>query len=342
MERYCSAATEEAAAYTAQFYDEARALSSTDGAYSAEAVPGRVPDATDGAVRGIVQTIVDGGAWSTFSRLLLDRADYEIKCAANRCAIANADRDPAKPRWARVPTGSETCGFCIMLASRGYDYLRKESADHAHPNCDCRVVPQFGEGSIEGYDPSYYDELYRRNVVADDVGTVNVKATANAIQRYVSNGGCEVSVMGKASGGALDYSLLTGKQLRRLTKNEKEGHDALRGVGLAVKVLPTDRSAVASIDLMIGDDLWELKTPEKTGGRIRTRINEGVSKWDRLHEAGLAIGSNPKIVLDNRFCSMSDKDALAALVECMGYHREKGFDEAIFICKSGRVKHIER
>lgn len=338
----CSAATDYAAALTAEFYDEAREIAGAAGDYAAEALSGRVPERTDGAVRGMVAGMDDGAAWGAFAQKVLDRVDYEIKRASNSCAIQNAERDPAHPRWARVPTGAETCGFCIMLASRGYDYLKRESADHAHPNCDCRVVPQFGAGAIEGYDPDYYLDIYERNVVTDDAGTVNINATTYAIERYVRNGGYEVKTIKRAKGGTIDYSMLTGKQIRKLTDNERAGHEALKDLGLSVEVLPTDRAAVASIDLRIGGELWELKTPEKSGGRIRTRINEGVSKWERLHAAGLDLESNPKIVLDNRFCSMRDKDAMAVLIECMDFHRERGLDEAMFICKSGRVKSVKR
>ncbi len=68
---------------------------------------------------------------------------------------------PQRPRYARVPSGAETCRFCIMLASRGAVYLSKENAGavgHYHANCDCKVVPDWGDG-IEGYDP---EGLYER------------------------------------------------------------------------------------------------------------------------------------------------------------------------------------
>lgn len=65
--------------------------------------------------------------------------------------------------FARVPVGATTCDFCIMLASRGFDYLSEESAgefDQYHPNCDCRIVPNYEGGTLEGYDPAYYLDCY--------------------------------------------------------------------------------------------------------------------------------------------------------------------------------------
>lgn len=59
-----------------------------------------------------------------------------------------------------MPSGGETCSFCLMLASRGAVYNTPEAASHAHPSCDCRIVPSFDGGcDIEGYDP---DEIYRQ------------------------------------------------------------------------------------------------------------------------------------------------------------------------------------
>ncbi len=53
-----------------------------------------------------------------------------------------------------MPQGAETCRFCIMLASRGAVYeseLTAGAVRHFHPNCDCKIVPDWG-GGIEGYD----------------------------------------------------------------------------------------------------------------------------------------------------------------------------------------------
>lgn len=66
-------------------------------------------------------------------------------------------------RYARVPMGTETCDWCIMLASRGFVYYTQESAEHGmHLHCDCIVVPGVdGQTSIEGYDPDAYYDMYR-------------------------------------------------------------------------------------------------------------------------------------------------------------------------------------
>ena len=75
------------------------------------------------------------------------------------------DRDKGA-MFARVPTGFETCTFCLMLASRGAVYHTRKTAGewkHFHRGCDCKVVPSF-EGDpdaelVQGVKPR---ELYER------------------------------------------------------------------------------------------------------------------------------------------------------------------------------------
>lgn len=158
LEPIFGAATDDAAAYAANMYDEIREYE-LGKRINAVAQSMRNPVATEKAVRAFVNYLESGGM-ERIKQLLADRMDYEIKKAAAECVQYNAKTDPAKPRFARVPTGSETCMFCIMLASRGFVYLSESSAgalDHFHPHCDCRVVPGFGDTEVDGYDP---DALY--------------------------------------------------------------------------------------------------------------------------------------------------------------------------------------
>ena len=105
---------------------------------------------------------------------------------ANETMRRNAARRGV--RYARVPTGPETCGFCILLASRGFVYgSRRKAGDdgnHYHPNCDCLVVAGFGEDPrVEGYDPDYYKDIYDRNIVTDGRGRVDLKGTVASIRQ---------------------------------------------------------------------------------------------------------------------------------------------------------------
>lgn len=157
MQAYCGGATDTAAMLAAEFYDGLREFEIGE-RYGALAESGRKLAATDGAVRAFAQKLVDGKP-DEFRELCLERLDYEIKVAAERAVLINGARDRKRPRFARVPTGAETCDFCLMLASRGFVYRSADSATHSHANCDCRIVPSWKANKVEGYDPK---ALYKR------------------------------------------------------------------------------------------------------------------------------------------------------------------------------------
>lgn len=139
----------------ADFYDASRELC-TGEKLGAKAYTGIDPKATEGAIRAFVNKIVQDDDVEGFNRATCSRIDYEMKRSAGWCMMRNGARDPLKPRFARVPSGAETCKFCLMLASRGFVYHSKKSAgvlDHYHDGCDCRIVCSWDDDGAEGYDP---------------------------------------------------------------------------------------------------------------------------------------------------------------------------------------------
>ena len=155
MQGVCGTSTQCAAMLAAQFYNGIRRYElgeATDVTFDS----GRDPEATEGAVRAFAEKLVEGND-EAFVNACLDRADYEVKFAAAQTCVNNAKRDPVKPRLARVPSGEETCDFCLMLASRGFVYHTEVTASHSHANCDCRIIPSWKSHEVEGYDP---DALY--------------------------------------------------------------------------------------------------------------------------------------------------------------------------------------
>lgn len=162
MQPACGAASSVSARTAAEFYDGLRAQFGIVDDFKAEANSMREPEATDEAVRAFVQDIVDGKPISQFVGKCADRIDYETRKAANMCMANNAKRDTKFVRLARIPTGIETCQFCIMLASRGFVYHSEEAASHSHANCDCRVIPSWDRKtpSVQGYDPKEYYDMY--------------------------------------------------------------------------------------------------------------------------------------------------------------------------------------
>ncbi len=66
--------------------------------------------------------------------------------------------------WARVPTGAETCAFCLMLGSRGGVYHTAQTSGRDrkyHGDCDC--VPTLVRSTADypkGYDPNALYDVY--------------------------------------------------------------------------------------------------------------------------------------------------------------------------------------
>lgn len=88
-----------------------------------------------------------------------------VKQVGADTTLKNAKRDGAQFAW--VPHG-DTCAFCIVLASRGWQYmsdaaLRNGHAEHIHANCDCEYAVRFDRKSgVAGYDPAKYLEEYEK------------------------------------------------------------------------------------------------------------------------------------------------------------------------------------
>lgn len=175
MEVYCAGAADASATLAARFYEDARAYSLGTADYAALVDSGRKSEATEKAVSSFFTK--KGADQAGIVEKLLQRLDFEIKRAAGDCVFQNGRRDPRKPRYARVPSGSETCKFCLMLGSRGFVYTTALAAgdlNHYHANCDCRVVPSWKGSTVQGYDP---DALYGK---WQDAMHADAKAKAEA------------------------------------------------------------------------------------------------------------------------------------------------------------------
>lgn len=279
LEPILGVSTDMAAAYAADFYDEIRTLS-TGSAIGADAESCRKPEATTGFICYIVGRVKDDGI-NDILPAILDRSDFELKRAAGDCIYHNGNNDPLEPRFARVPSGSETCAFCFMLASRGFEYHTAESAGsdgHYHPNCDCRIVPGFAGMEIEGYDPDFLYEQYLkcREAVEDEYGQANQSDIINEINRrnaewlYSGNPG-QIQIENGAE--PLPKELQVGKWL-----NEN---------GFTVVFRKTrSKENKKTSDIRIGSEdglAWEIKQPTGSGKRnISNQFNEAKGQSSRL------------------------------------------------------------
>lgn len=104
-------------------------------------------------------------------------------------------------RWARVPTGNETCGFCFMLSSRGYDYLTAKSAgegdghSHFYDSCDCMIVQEPADGGeVDGYNYKAMGKHFNRYYEAFG-GDVNKACKALGDDLYATKKLVEAGVL---------------------------------------------------------------------------------------------------------------------------------------------------
>lgn len=88
----------------------------------------------------------------------------------------NRDLDPTHPRWARVPRGSNPCSFCVMLASRGFDYTSEDTANLGgsfhNGHCRCIAVCSWGKDKVFGYSLQKYKTMYDAAARAINDGTI--------------------------------------------------------------------------------------------------------------------------------------------------------------------------
>ena len=155
MQQYCGVSADAAARIGAEYYQLVRQyLTAAEDGYKASEDSGRVPEATDEAVKAILQKQVEGQT-DEFVRQLQQRLDFETRRAALDNTAINAARDPLHPKLQRMAQGTETCDFCLMLCSREPS---RYMVEHVHANCDCKLVPVYGDW-LEGYD---YQAAYDR------------------------------------------------------------------------------------------------------------------------------------------------------------------------------------
>lgn len=148
---------EAAAAAACEMYDRCAAAAGVQ-------VPAAEPAIT--ATFGETAKAVRGAAKKS-EKVAAQAVSRLVKQAGADTTLQNAARDGAQFAW--VPMG-DTCAFCLMLASRGWQYQSKKAmknghAEHIHANCDCQYAVRFVEkgqikGGVEGYDPDRYLEMY--------------------------------------------------------------------------------------------------------------------------------------------------------------------------------------
>ena len=149
-----SAYGESAASIACEFYDAVAAASNVN-------IPSAEPAPT--ASYQEVAKAIRGTGKSENIDLMANSIGRLVKMAGVDTTMQNALRDGAE--WAWIPSG-DTCAFCLVLASRGWQRASKKAikgghAEHIHANCDCTYAVRFDrETNVEGYDSTLFLDIY--------------------------------------------------------------------------------------------------------------------------------------------------------------------------------------
>lgn len=156
----------QAQALAAQLFDEVCAAEGIDGE------PAIYDDIIDadmlaGKVTWLCRKLVEGDR-AGYVQSVGTLADFYTKRCNYVAQMRNCHRN--NMRYARVPTGPDTCDWCCMLASRGFVYYTEADAKAGnHQHCDCLAIPGRGGDTfddatqVEGYDPDEYYALWRES-----------------------------------------------------------------------------------------------------------------------------------------------------------------------------------
>lgn len=181
-----------AALLAVEWYDELRAESGSTSTFFAEAVSVLVDtDELVGRVyRGLTPLFGAEPDEVTAINHILGLTDELVLQPGRDTITENAQRDPAKARWIRVPSGSETCAFCLVLAGASYkseqSAIYKSAGGKFHEMCDCVARPIWKE-DINSDDASVlnvYEQMYQD--AKNSTGETDIKSLTAAMREQHS------------------------------------------------------------------------------------------------------------------------------------------------------------
>lgn len=170
-----------------EFYETVREQAAIRSSYKASAF---VPD-NEGLLEFDVTAAM---SMSSDIQKLLDRlfgnATERVMQYADETILENAMNDPARPLWALVPNPN-ACGWCRLIASRGFDYVSEDKVAR-HANCKCSPVVDFDRNNprLDGYDPKKLEDEYRiaRESIEEEARAQWDEMTQEERDKYKKNG----------------------------------------------------------------------------------------------------------------------------------------------------------
>ena len=281
MEGFVQGYDDVAAELAAQWYDH---RAEQGGARLDQAVTMTTyrPDSVDAVARYQARKLAKGGD-AAFAKACGEFARDDAFRSLNETIIANVGRDKDKGvRFARVPTGFETCTFCLMLASRGAVYHTRKSAGefkHFHRRCDCKIVPGFGDDPdaelVEGVRPKELYERYRAIRQIDSMEGLTDSDRQELAERALR---VEVESIAGKKLGSVKYV----KSRDSLEGHEKAGIDNLLLNGFDIETVKEDPHAPANLDISMNGELWEMKNLTNRASSVSNQVKRARIKWFKL------------------------------------------------------------
>ena len=328
-----------AASLAAEWYDKQAADS---GARLPAAVTATTynPETVDETARYQAKKLAKGDLRG-FAEYCGELGRNDVLRSLNETIMRNAARDRKRGvRFARVPTGAETCTYCLMLASRGAVYHSRKTAGefrHFHRRCDCKVVPGFEDDPdaelVEGVRPKELHGLWLQFKEIDDSADLSAAEKLAAKRGVLSVPGPPV-VYKKPKDAFL---------LERGGAYDLAAHAALRAAGHEVVVREENApEGFSNIDLVLDGRLCELKSPttEASGTNglrfIERNIRKAIKQFQNV-EGGPV---KPSIVVINCMeVPVARDDALKRVHLEVSRH---DIDRVILLSLGGAVDDVKK
>lgn len=330
MEGFVQAYDDKAAAFASQWYDY---RAEQGGARLKQAVTMTVyePGSVDDVARYQAKKLAKEGD-AAFARACGEFARNDAFRSLNETIIANVGRDRDKgAMFARVPTGTETCTFCLMLASRGAVYRTRKTAGewgHFHRGCDCKVVPSFEDDPeaelVQGVKPR---ELYERYKVFKQIDSMETLDDSNKKELKERALKADVgSIAGKKLG-----SVRYVKQRDSLEEHERAGIDYLLLNGFDVETIDEDPDAPANLGISMNGELWEMKNLTNCASSVSNQVKRARTKWFKL-----GLSSPSRCVFTNE----GNRDGFSETCAALEKRRRRG-EVFLVVSDSGVIQVLK-
>ena len=328
MDGYIQGYDDIAAVFAAEWYDR-RAQKSGVALDQAITMTTYEPESVDAVARYQAKKLAKGGD-AEFAKACGEFARNDAFRSLNETIIANVGRDRDKgARFARVPTGFETCTFCLMLASRGAVYHTRKSAGefkHFHRHCDCKVVPSFEDDPyaevVEGVKPRELQERYKVFKQIDLMKTLDDSNKKELKERALK---VDVGSIAGKKLGSVKYV----KQRDLLEEHEKAGIDYLLLNGFDVETIVEDPDASANLDISMNDELWEMKNLTNCASSVSNQVKRARIKWFKL-----GLSSPSRCVFTNE----GNRDGFGET--CAALEKRRRHGEVFLVVSGSGVIHV--